>query len=847
MLDWLVVNRTSPLWELYAWSHGRTMKPALRLDGRILWACLMGAILLAGVGPGAAAGTAVGDWGHFLRYAPRLHLLNPDGRAFSVTVHRFRWPVAAWNPKQVAVRLTAPDGTVAVDGKHDLDGDDLRLPVPAGAKGVYVLEVNLPVTHPVSGPDFWVESSLDRAVVWTGNPTGHAVLDRWLIVQCSVPRRWWFWVPPGTKSFTCSAQWIHNYQSQREDWGITVFSPRGQRVRTLWGDLDYDKGRPFDTDASRTVSAAVNVDPGAAGHFWCVELRFADSHNYSKVSFTLDGVPPYVARSPEEWFDPATGQVPVAPLYDNDPFMQFARPQGGDAWPWLMHFSPCPSLGDPDGAEIRGDADFALWNPENRPLKFRIGSYLPRDMDAAQPQQATVGMTGPGGAVILNRAFPIEHLHGEHGAPEALPATGAGVVTTTVSGVERWFAFTYPATPLELCGRADGHGWQHFNLECGTARNWYFMVPPGTRQFSVRAAAQHPTDVMHLEINAPDRTMALIYDREGEKTIDVPPGLDGKIWYLRPDIGSATTMPNTPGDVTRYLHLNLALDLKGIPGLLAPTREQWFDPDTPGAAAVQAETVIYKRTAEHALALHLFASELRPTPATPRRPVVLFIHGGGWSAGTPDLFFQHGRYFAARGYLAAAVQYRLASRRGATLFDCLADVRSAMRWLRSHAAELDIDPQRIAVAGDSAGGHLAACLGVIDGFDDPADDKTVSSRPDAMVLYNGVLDLTAPDGWRHLNPDLVPRAAEISPIDHIRAGAPPALLIHGAADTVAPAEWSRRFAQLMKDAGNRAECVILDDQKHAFILYGYGDSQTVGAALGRTATFLAAAMPPPHN
>ncbi len=533
------------------------------------------------------AGTALGDWGHYLRYSPRMFLQNPDGRAFTVTLHLFRWPLEAWNAKQVNVRLTAPDGTAAVEGKVEVTGDSHTFAVPAGKPGTYVFETNLPATHPMGGPDFWIESSLDRAVAWTGRPQGHAILDRWFVVQCSVPRRWWFWVPPDTRSFTCRAQWANMYQSQREDWGITIFSPRGQRVRTLWGDLDYDKGRPFDSDARRTMSTTVNVEPGAGGRFWCVELRFADSHNYSKVSFSLDGVPPYLARSPEEWFDPTTGRVPDVPLYNDEPFMQFARPQGGDAWPWLMHFSPCPALGDPDGAEVRGAADFALWNPEDRPLKFRIGSYVPRDLGSKTPHLAPVKITGHGGKTVLEQAMPIEHLHGEHGAPEPIPATGKGVAMVHIGDTERWFAFTYPATPLVLLGKDAGDGWGRFSLECGTARNWFFFVPPGTRQFSVRAAAEHATDVMHVEINAPDRTLAMIYDRQGEKTVTVPPGLDGKIWHLRLDIGSATTMPNTPDAPTRYLHMYLTLDLKGVPARLAPTWEQWFEPAAPVAPAAR--------------------------------------------------------------------------------------------------------------------------------------------------------------------------------------------------------------------------------------------------------------------
>jgi len=554
----------------------------------LLTTVLLAAITMALSPTSLRAQTALGDWGHYLRYAPKVYFLNSDGRAFTVTLHLFRWPVESWNTKQVTLRLTGPDGAAIVDGAVSVEGDSKTFDVPKGAKGAYLFEMNLPVKHPVGGPDFWVESSLDRSVVWTGDPNPtpawapagqplvHAIMGRWMLVQCSVPRRYWFWVPPETRTFTCRSQQIANYQSQREDWGITIFTPRGQRIRTLWGDADYKRNPP-----GSTMTVPVNVEPGAAGRFWCVELRFADSHNYSKISFSLEGVPPYLARSPEEWFDPTTGQVPVINPYDDDPFMQFARPKVADAWPWLQNFSPCPALGDADGAEVRGDATFALWNPDDRVLKFKVGSYLPRDMGSTAPQRAQVKITGANGKVIVERQDPLEHLHGEHGMPEDLPATGKGVAKVQIGGVERWFAFTYPATPLVLFGRDLGDGWSRFTLECGTARNWYFLVPRGTRELAVRAAAEHPTDVMALEVNAPDRTLAMIYDQKGERTVSVPPGLDGKVWHLRLDIGSATRMPNPADGPKRYLGLYLTLDLKGVPGLLAPTWEQWFDPAHP--------------------------------------------------------------------------------------------------------------------------------------------------------------------------------------------------------------------------------------------------------------------------
>ena len=546
------------------------------------------ALLLLAAIPSAFAATAVGDGGHYLRYVPKVYLHNSDGRAFTVTVHLMRWPIAKWNPANVTLRLSGPDGKPIVDGNVAFAGNSKTFDVPAGPKGAWLLEINLPAKHVFRGPDFWVESSLDRAVVFTGDPhepevVGNALAGRWLVLQCSVPRRWWFWVPPGTKSFTARTQWIQNYQSQREDWGITIFSPRGQRVRTLWGDLDMDRGRPFNTPASRTASTTVNVEPGAAGRFWCVELRFADSHNYSKISFSLEGVPPYLARSPEEWFDPTAPEpVPRVPVYDDDAFIQSALDEPTKkAWPWLGNFSPCPALGDPDGALVRGDATFALWNPRDRPLKFRIGTYLPRDAADGKPDQARVRITGADGRVVQDRDEPILHLHGDDGAPAPLPATGKGVARVAVTGTERWFAFTYPATPIVLLGRDSGDGWSRFNLEVGTARNWYFFVPPGTRSFAVRAAAQHDTDRLLLEVNAPDRTVAMAYGRSGEQSVEVPPGLDGKVWHLRVDIGSGSVLTTDGGPDSRFLGIYTTIDLKGVPGLLSPTWEQWFDPDGP--------------------------------------------------------------------------------------------------------------------------------------------------------------------------------------------------------------------------------------------------------------------------
>jgi tRNA(Ile)-lysidine synthetase-like protein len=161
-----------------------------------------------------------------------------------------------------------------------------------------------------------------------------------------------------------------------------------------------------------------------------------------------------------------------------------------DQWPNTFHFSPCPSLGDPDGVEILGDGRFALFNPDDRALKLRVGSYLPRQPRRA-PATASVTATGPKGRALFHEDVPIEHIHGDHAHPDINLRTGRGVSFLDVEGVERWLAFTYPATPLVLVGDQTEGDWRRFRFTVGTARNWYFHVPPGTKQFSVRASVEH--------------------------------------------------------------------------------------------------------------------------------------------------------------------------------------------------------------------------------------------------------------------------------------------------------------------------------------------------------------------
>jgi acetyl esterase/lipase len=163
--------------------------------------------------------------------------------------------------------------------------------------------------------------------------------------------------------------------------------------------------------------------------------------------------------------------------------------------------------------------------------------------------------------------------------------------------------------------------------------------------------------------------------------------------------------------------------------------------------------------------------------------------------------------------------------------DCVADCKSAVRYLRGHAAELGIDPHRIAVLGESAGGHLASCVGTLDGFNDPADDLKVSARPDALVLYDPLTKFEESNFQKLFAnapvDDKTKLMRDLSPALQVRPGQPPAICIHGLADASVSPDNSRQFAAAMKLAGNRCDLVLLPETPHAFLIPNYKCSEAV--------------------
>jgi acetyl esterase len=121
-------------------------------------------------------------------------------------------------------------------------------------------------------------------------------------------------------------------------------------------------------------------------------------------------------------------------------------------------------------------------------------------------------------------------------------------------------------------------------------------------------------------------------------------------------------------------------------------------------------------------------------------PAIVFFNGGGWSGGTRVQFLHHSEYLSERGLVCFMVDYRTKKSHGTTPFECLKDAKSAMRYVRGHASEFSIDPDKIIAAGGSAGGHLAAACALTDGFNEASDDTTISTIPNALVLFNPVYD-----------------------------------------------------------------------------------------------------------
>jgi sialate O-acetylesterase len=245
-----------------------------------------------------------------------------------------------------------------------------------------------------------------------------------------------------------------------------------------------------------------------------------------------------------------------------------------------------------------------------------------------------------------------------------------------------------------------------------------------------------------------------------------------------------------------------------------------------------ARSVVYKKVADRELHLDIF--QPRDFKSGDRRSCFVSFHGGGWTGGTPRVMYRFTAHCAELGMVGISVQYRLYKPGSeVTVFDCVKDARSAIRYVRSHAAELGIDPEKIVVNGASAGGHLAAATALFDGVDEAGEDASISCAPNALVLFSPVID-TSIEGYG--NAKIGERWRELSPAHQVRAGAPPTIIFHGTADTTTPFKGAQLFHDAMLRAGNRSELVAIDGAQHTYM---FKDAALYADTLRKLDAFLA--------
>ena len=257
-----------------------------------------------------------------------------------------------------------------------------------------------------------------------------------------------------------------------------------------------------------------------------------------------------------------------------------------------------------------------------------------------------------------------------------------------------------------------------------------------------------------------------------------------------------------------------------------------------------AEKAVYKTIGEVKLHLHIF----RPVKQKANAPAIVFFFGGGWKSGTPKQFEQQCRYLSNRGMVAVTAEYRIRNLHGTLATACVEDGKSAVRWIRANAKKLGVDPNRIAAGGGSAGGHVAACAGVIKGLEAKGDDGKISSVPNAMVLFNPPCVMApVPERKDFLNPEKIAGLRvrmgvpleQLSPWHHVRKGLPPTLVLHGEADTTVKFWTAESFVRKMKKAGNRAELAAYPGEPHGFFNSGRRGNKMFIATMRRTDEFLA--------
>jgi acetyl esterase len=227
---------------------------------------------------------------------------------------------------------------------------------------------------------------------------------------------------------------------------------------------------------------------------------------------------------------------------------------------------------------------------------------------------------------------------------------------------------------------------------------------------------------------------------------------------------------------------------------------------------------IYKRVGDCELRVDVFYTS--STRQKRNNPAIAFFHGGGWVYGRPEEFHSACERFARKGFVTFSLQYRLSIMEDGTHphpditpIESVKDARSAIRWLRENADSLKIDPEKIAVAGQSAGGHLALSTVLMDDIDEESDNPDTSPVPNALLLYSSSVNMIEAWAEWHMG-DRREQLWTISPFHNLKKGMPPAIAFHGEEDCMVPFWVIQRFEKKMRELGNHYELISYKGRKH---------------------------------
>ncbi len=230
--------------------------------------------------------------------------------------------------------------------------------------------------------------------------------------------------------------------------------------------------------------------------------------------------------------------------------------------------------------------------------------------------------------------------------------------------------------------------------------------------------------------------------------------------------------------------------------------------------AYSQEQILYKQIDTTKLFMEVYYPENIDTAK--KYPAILFYFGGGWNTGSIEQFEPHAKYFSKRGMVSFLVDYRVKKRQQTTPFESLKDAKSAIRFVREQADKFNLDTSKIVAGGGSAGGHLAAASALIDDYNESTDNMSVSCIPNALILFNPVID-NGPGGFGY---NVVGEAYKsFSPLHNIKKGAPPTILFFGTNDKHVPIETANYYQKVMEKVKSRCELHIYKGQKHGFFNY----------------------------